>query len=193
MAQSAPAQGTLYVSNLGQTQTGSASIGSDSWLAQSFITGTNSAGYYLNSAQLLMGPASGSAGGFVVSLYSPLGNDPGSSLGSLGGSDPTAGGLFAYTTSGIMLSPSALYYVVVTAATPTAIGAYNWGATFGPSSRSGDGWIIPGNYSGSSDGSSWQSSRQYTFQMAIYATPVPEPSTFALLLVGFGVLAWRRR
>jgi hypothetical protein len=126
-AQSIIAQGTLYVSNLGQSSTGGAVIGGDAWIAQSFITGTNSGGYDLNSIQLLVGAASGSPTGFSVSIFSSLGNGaPGGSLGSLNGSDPAASSAYTYTTSGIMLSPSSSYYVVATAATPVAQGDYAW-------------------------------------------------------------------
>ncbi len=190
-------QGTLYVSNLGQTPTGSGAIGSDSWLAQSFTTGTNSGGYVLNSVQLLMDGASGNPSGFDVSIYNQSSTDPiyppMNSLGSLSGSDPSTGGLFTYTTSGVILSPSTLYYVVVTATTPLAQGAYDWSAVFGPSSISGDGWIINGDYYSSANGLSWQMSRQYTFQSAIYATPIPEPATCALFGLGGLAFLWHRR
>src|SRR5664280_720145 len=86
------AQGTLYVSNLGQTPTGSAAIGSDAWVAQTVFTGTNPGGYMLNSVHLLMNAASGTPSGFAVSIYSKTGDpyrfnipgdSPQSSLGSL--------------------------------------------------------------------------------------------------------------
>src|SRR5271155_4572171 len=95
----AEAQGSLYVSNLGQTPTGSAAIGSDSWIAQSIIAGTNADGYILNSIQLLMDPASGSPIGFNVSIYSSLSGEPYDNIGNLVGSDPSAGGIFTYTAS----------------------------------------------------------------------------------------------
>jgi hypothetical protein len=38
------AQGTTYLSNLGEPSTGSLAVGSDSWLAVSFGTGTNVGG-----------------------------------------------------------------------------------------------------------------------------------------------------
>lgn len=108
------AQGTLYLSNLGVPSGGSNAIGSDSWLAAPFLTGTNSGGYDLNSIQLLMDAASGSPSGFRVSLYSDNSSSgsPESSLGSLSGSDPASGGIFTYTTSGLSLSPSTWYYKV---------------------------------------------------------------------------------
>src|SRR6266568_9370764 len=99
----ARAQGILYVSNLGQAQTGSAAIGSNSWIAQMFITGKSSGGYVLNSVQLLMNAASQTPSGFSVSLYSKTGDphsfripgdSPQSSLGALSGPDPALGGVF---------------------------------------------------------------------------------------------------
>jgi hypothetical protein len=185
------AQATLFVSNLGQASGGNGAIGSDSWLAQSFGTGTNADGYVLNSVQLLTDVAYGSPNGFTVSLYSNSGAGPASNLGSLGGSDPSTGGVFIYTTSGIMLSASTLYFVVATAATPTVQGAYNWSAA-GESPRTSDGWIIPAGYNYSTDGLTWQLSRQYTFQMAIYATAIPEPATLALTGLGLAALSFRR-
>ncbi len=99
----AQAQGTLYVSNLSQTPTGSASIGNDARIAQSIVTGTNPGGYSLNSIQLLMDTASGSPNGFTVSIYSSLNGLPYQNLGNLVGSIPSSGGVFAYTASGLEL------------------------------------------------------------------------------------------
>ena len=81
----AQAQGTLYFSSLGQTPTGSAAIGSDSWIAQGFGTGTNTGGYILNSVQLLMDGASGGPNGFAISIYTKSGNSPQNNLGNLVG------------------------------------------------------------------------------------------------------------
>jgi hypothetical protein len=194
------AQGTLYVSNLGQTPTGSAAIGSDSWIAQQFYTGTNADGYVLNSVQLLMDAASGSPSGFTVSIYSFNNSNygPGSNLGSLSGSDPAAGGVFTYTASGLTLSPSTAYFIVQTSAMPVAQGAYVWSAANGANGTEGsDLWAIDGSYASSSDGSSWtvyDGRGEDVFQMAIYATAVPEPTTLALAGLGLACLSfWRRR
>jgi hypothetical protein len=190
----AQAQGTLYVSNLGQTPTDSAAIGSDSWIAQQFYTGTNADGYVLNSIQLLMDAASGSPSGFTVSIYSFNNSNygPGSDLGSLSGSDPSAGGIFTYTASGLTLSPSTAYFIVLTAATPVAQGAYAW--SLGQQYAGGsDQWEIFPDYESSANGSSWDShARSNTFQLAVYATAVPEPSLLGLSPLGVLLLTWRR-
>src|ERR1039458_9701712 len=92
--QNTTAQGSItYLSNLGLSTTGSSSVGSDSWLAADFFTGTNSSAYTLNSVQLAMTVGSGAPSGFTVMLYSEVGITgvfPGSSLGTLDGSlNPT--------------------------------------------------------------------------------------------------------
>ena len=48
--------------------TGTAAVGSDSSLAEFFQTGSNPGGYTLDSVQLGMSDASGSPGGFAVTL-----------------------------------------------------------------------------------------------------------------------------
>lgn len=188
------AQGTLYVSNLGQTPTGSAAIGSNLWIAQRIITGNDPGGYALNSVQLLMDGVSGSPSGFNVSLYSfnTADLEPGNSLSSLSGPDPSAGGIFTYTASGLELSPSTSYLVVVTAETPIAQGAYVWsiGGLYGVGS---DQWEIYSEYFTSPDGSSWTAyGRQGAFQLGIYATAIPEPATLALTALGLVALSFRR-
>jgi hypothetical protein len=190
------AQGTLYVSNLDQTPTGSMAVGSDSWLAQPFVTGRNVGGYDLDSIQLLMDAASGTPSDFSVSIYDANLNmfAPQNSLGSLSGSiNPSTGGIFTYTASDIMLLPSYLYFVVVTATTPIATGDYNWSAA----GSAGDlrQWGIKPDYYSSTDGLSWGYSTPNAFQMAVYATTVPEPATgalFGISLACFGFLRLRQ-
>jgi len=190
------ALGTLQVSSLGQTPVASAAIGSDSWIAQSFSVGSlNPAVYTLNAVQLLMNPASGNPAGFSVSIYdNPLSSfTPLNLLGTLTGPNPSAGGVFTYTSSGITLATGTPYFVVVTAGTPVARGAfYNWSAYQGSPTTSGT-WTINDFYASSSNGSTWTATtRQDIFQMALYTTPTPEPGTLALAGIGLACWSFRR-
>ncbi len=193
-AQLANAQSTLYLSNLVEPSVGNASIGSDSWLAESFSTGTNSRGYILNFIQLLMGTASGSPTGFTASLYGN-GSFPGHSLGSLSGStDPSAAGLFAYTTSGITLSPSTVYFIVLTAGTPVAQGSYMQKYAASYNYGSDDNWILTQYRYTSADGINWDRGGYpgNGLQFAVNATGVPEPATYVLIGLGFVCLIFCR-
>jgi hypothetical protein len=189
-----PAQGTFYLSNLGISSTGSASIGSDSWLAESFQTGTNSNGYILNSIQLLMGDASGSPDNFTVLLYGD-GSFPGHELGSFDGStSPSTGGVFTYTISSITLSSSTIYFIVLTSGTSAAEGSFmqEYAADYNYSSS--DDWILSTYRYSSVDGINW-SRGGYSgdgLQFAVNATAVPEPSSYALGTLGALLLGFHR-
>ncbi|HXC97969.1 MAG TPA: PEP-CTERM sorting domain-containing protein [Verrucomicrobiae bacterium] len=186
------AQGTLQVSNLGQTPTGSAALGSDSWIAQSFfVLANNPNTYSLDSVQLLMNPGSGQPSGFSVSIYNVSNGSPQADLGTLAGPDPVGGGVFTYAASGITLS-AGNYAVVVTASTPLVQGYYDWSAANGQTP--GNGLAIDNNYFSSTDGSSWTGHvRQNVFQMAIYATQTPEPGVIGLFALGGLFVAFQRR
>ena len=195
------AQGAItYLSNLGQTSTGNIAIGSDSWLAEPFETGTNASGYALNSVQLGMTDASGNPSGFTVMIYSAIiggGISPGSSLGTLSGSaNPATGGIYTYTDdSNIILSSQADYYIVLTAETAVANGAYDWSLTDANSYNPTDRWAAVGGVSQyfyqSSDGLSWSGNLGTYPQFAITATPIPEPSS--LILFGLSSLLFIRQ
>jgi hypothetical protein len=193
------AQGTTYISNLGQSSTNSAAVGSDSWLAMSFATGTNTGGYQLNSIGLGMANATGNPSGFTVMLYSAIfeGDEAylGSSLGALNGSlNPVVGGVFPYTpTSNLTLSPNTVFFIVLTAGTAIANGVYEWAntseapLTYNPIG----GWFAPigvvriDDYQ-SSNGSSWSVFPNFPeFAINANALPaVPEPGIYALLSLG---------
>ncbi len=199
---SARSQGMVYISNLGQTSTGGAAVASNSWLAILFGTGSDPGGYTLNSVQLLMNAASGNPSGFTVSLYSfDSDGGPVNNLGSLNGSDPIAGGIFTYTTSGITLSASTDYWIVLTAATSLSTGAYNWSGAKGGNYNSSDGWFLSGGSYFSSNGSTsnWGNSRigPGPYQIGVYATAVPEPSIETLLGLGglllLGIGRWKAK
>ena len=197
------AQGTIYLSSLSQTSTGSFSVGGDSWLSAAFETGNNTSGYALNSIQLGMTNASGNPSGFTVMLYSAIQNgefSPESSLDTLNGStNPATGGIFTYApASSLILSSDTVYFIVLTAGTAIASGAYyNWsGASIGYNPI--DGWKAPvgftrpDNYQ-SSDGLHWNVIPYPYPQFAVTATAVPEPSSEILLGLGGLFFLWHRR
>jgi hypothetical protein len=197
------AQGTLtYLSNLGQSSTGSDAVGSDSWLAIDFFTGTNAGGYVLNSVQLAMTDASGNPSGFTVMIYTDAGFGPpsgpraipGSSLGSLSGSsDPETSGIYTYTDgSNIILLPNFSYFIVLTAGTAVANGAYEWSLA-GTSSYNPSGRWATSVFDTSSSGSSWTSISSTYPQFTINATPVPEPDFLSLFGLGGLFFLWHRR
>ena len=189
------AQGTIYFSNLGATPAGSLPAAADSWLATEFDSGTNSSGYRLDSIQLGMAAASGAPGGLAAMLYTslPFGAAPypGSSVGSLTGpSNPSTAGVYIYSPAGdLLLSPRTSYFIVLTAATPVADGAYPWSYASTWSYNRIDAWNGTLCYN-STDGASWHSISSVYPLFAINATPeanVPEPNTAAVL--GLGLLA----
>jgi hypothetical protein len=202
--QATQAQGTTYLSNLGQPSTGSEDVGSDSWLAADFITGNNIGGYLLNSVQLGMTDASGHPGGFTAMICvkggAPIGAYPGSSLGILVGSaDPATAGTYTYTApSNLTLSPNADYFIALTAGTAVANGAYDWSVAGTYAYNPGGGWGVAsdegsvGIFLSSQNGSSWIPNHG-NLQFALNATPIPEPSSSWLILLGSGVFIYARR
>src|SRR5665213_666416 len=196
------AQGIVYLSNLGQPSAGSQTVGSNSWLATDFHTGTNAGGYLLNSIQLALTDGSGNPSGFRVMLYAndgnPSGAFPGSSLGSLAGSlNPLAGGVYAFTDDpNIMLSAATYYFIVLAAGTAIGNGAYNWStANVGSSSsyNPSGGWINGGPVMYSNNGLSWGSVSGAFPQYAIDATATPEPGVLSLFGLGSLGFLWQRR
>jgi MYXO-CTERM domain-containing protein len=190
----------LYVSSLSQTYTGTGAVGSDLWLAATFRTGNNSGGYALDSVQLGMADASGNPSGIAVMLYansgSPGGPTPGANLGGLSGpASPSTAGVYSYApTASLTLSPATFYFVVLTAGTAIANGAYSWGLSAYPPIASA-GWAgINGILQSPTGTSGWSQALPYQGmgQFAIYATAVPEPGVLSMAVLG-GLLFLRRR
>lgn len=181
------AQGTTFLSNVADTPIGNRSIGSDSRWGQWFTTGTNIAGYSLNSVEIKMNPATGNPSGFNLSLYSiPL---PNSLIGNLTGIEPSSSGVFSYSASGINLLPSHSYLLAASASSTLAEGSYNWSYAAEPQ-RLND-WDI-GNRYRSTDGVNWLiDDRSTSFQFAINASVIPEPSSLILLGLGGSFLFTR--
>jgi hypothetical protein len=195
--QIAAAQGTVYMSNVGQPSTGSEPAGSNSWLAAGFVTGTNASGYIINSIQLDMLDATGNPSDLTVSLYTSniAAGSPDTELGALTGSlSPTTAGVYTYTLPfNHTFHPDTFYFIVLTAGTDVADGAYEWNLSTAHSYNPSGGWINGGPFLTSSNGSSWNGVAGIYPQFAITATAVPEPSPSLLLLLGSGIFIYIRR
>jgi hypothetical protein len=189
------AQGTMtYLSNLGQPSDGSNAVGSDSWLAALFYTGANTGGYSLDSIQLGMADASGSPSALPSGILP--GPFPGSSLGTLDGSlNPTTAGIYTFTpASNLTLSPDTGYFIVLTAGTTVANGAYEWNSMNAPSYNTSDGWLGSITLSSSNGSSPWRSNLQYEYsEFAINATAIPEPNVWVLFSLSSLTFLWHRR
>jgi hypothetical protein len=198
-AQMARGQGTAYLSSLNATSTGSVAVGSDSWLAAWFGTGNSSGGYLLNSVQLSMSDYTGNPDAFTVMLYAEAapsgGVVPGSSLATLNGSaDPSGAGVYTYTAaSAPSLSANTTYFIVITSGTSVANGAFNWNESAYPPGVNQ--WGIGNGMLQSGNGTSGWSPTPYLGvpQLAIYATPAPEPGVVGLMAVGALLFRLRRK
>jgi hypothetical protein len=197
--QTVRAQGTLaYLSNVGQASSGSVTVGSDLWLAALFGTGNNAGGYTLDSIQLGMADALGNPSNFTVMLYSeiPLGAIlPGNKFGTLDGSlNPTTAGVYTFTpVLNLTLSPNTDYFIVLTAGTTVANGAYGWSYASAISYNPTGGWGSYGGIWSSGNGSTWNSPAAGNPQFAINATAIPEPGVLGLFGLGGLAFLWHRR
>ena len=167
-------QGIVCLSNLNETGAGF-SVGGGS---QSFVTGTASNGYALNSVTLLMGTMLDNASNFTVSIFNDNASLPGVSLGALNGNnDPRTAGQYTYSASYLALNQNATYWIVATcdSSSPNPLmppGGYTWQETLSQNILTGGGWSAGIGNTGFTGAA---------FQFAVNATPVPEPSTCALL------------
>jgi hypothetical protein len=195
------AQGTTYLSNLGQTENNLGTLfGSSSWVAQSFNTGTFSDGYNLASIQLSLNGAFAQNGNtFMAYLYGDNHGVPGNSLTPLDGLSPSSKAVYNYTAAGILLSPSTTYWIAVTSAQPVSTlipkNYYLWFTTASSSYTTSDDWgINMQNYvADSSDGAAWFNIQGDPFLFAVGATPAPEPASYSILGIGIFIHAIRRK
>jgi hypothetical protein len=203
------AQGMMtYLSTLDQPSAGSLAVGSDSWLALGFRAGSNANGYTLDSVQLAMANASGNPNGFTAFLYSagpsPGGlysSGPGINLGTFSGSlNPSTGGIYTFTAvSNLMLAQNMAYFIVLTAGTAVANGAYELGYTGATNDILSNGWVGYAGVWTSTNGAlpfpppRFSPTYGNLAQFALNATAIPEPGVLSLFGLGGLAFLWHRR
>lgn len=168
------AQSTTYLSNLAETGDGLIAAGSDQFLAQSFVTGTDVRGYSLDFVKLSAGTDCGTPpGNFQVYLYSDNAGQPGNNLGQLFGPNPSGFGTYTYSTNGIGLSPTTTYWIVVNSDQSkgdcSGTGFYGWDTPASNNFTATDNWSINTDAQGSGDGGASWGSLPYRFKLEINA------------------------
>jgi hypothetical protein len=166
-----------YISNVTNAVEGNVLFGANVWLAQSFQTGTTANGYVTKA--ILLGasgrPGSSVPSGIVATLYSDSGGVPGIDLGDLG--------------SNIALLPGTTYWIVLANPVSTTTAFDQWAYSSDVNYFASDNWLLGTGYVSSDSGSSWSPyNTDSSFQMGIEATPVPEPSYYALFAAGAALM-----
>lgn len=180
----------VTTSNLGSGVSWFYEVKTDNWVGQAFTTDANS--YTLDSVTLQLGTPTATGGNFSVSIFSNNSNNPGGLLETLSGSaSPDGASAYTFTSSGLTLTANNTYHVIASVTTGTA--NYSWQNT-DTTTESGP-WVFP-NYItlSTNQGGNWAQAGTQLL-MSVSATPIPEPSTYAVLCgaLALGVVAWRRR
>jgi hypothetical protein len=180
-----PVSADVVVSNLDKTPVSTAGIvnfGDAVFTSIALPFTTDSSGATLDKVTLLMGNGS-PTGSFSLSLYSNAGGGfPGSLLVNLSGDDtPIVAGQYDYIpSSSFTLEASTSYWVVAEPITGTVI----WMTTTDTSETGAPGWSLGDSFSQrqvifGNDGG-WVSATVPT-QMAVFASAIPEASSWALM------------
>ena len=190
------ANATLYASNLDTASAGFhiiGNIGSIPYsLSNEFTTGSHSGGYEVSEISIRFHDQYGNPGNLQVGIYDSNSSSPGFSIGSLFGENPVSAGIYTYSpqTSSIRLAPNSPYFLVLQ---PESVGPsfdyYYVSTTDSPNESSLENWSIADSTMASGDlGTNW-SPVTGVIQFSIEATPVPEPSMFAVL-VGLSLISF---
>jgi len=186
--------GVVVLSNLTNNSTGSDTVNYQSWTGDAFLTDGQS--WRLNSVTLDMSSGTSGAGFYFVAIYSDNMGEPGSPLETLTGNpDPYIAGQYTYTAAGagLLLNPNTKYWVVQgLSSSVSGTGSYKTKYTSN-SNETGD-WSLPASgYQGYlTPGNSWDVLDFDYRKFEITATSnaaVPEPSTWALGLLGSALVA----
>lgn len=145
--------------------------------AQGFtISGTSMT---LTSVDVLL-QAAGPLSQYFVALYSNNSGSPGSLLETLSGTNnPQTSGTYTYTSTGSLLSANTSYWILQ--GITSGGGFQYWNEENNTSPEVGS--SIGAEFSQNS-GTTWSLQASHSMQMVVNGTPVPEPSTALLLIMG---------
>ena len=138
--------GSASVSNLSQTAHHQAMPIGSTPLATAFTTGSASGGYALQSVTVDMEAPTGGSPVLVMEVRAAYGGNPGSTLTTLSGANPTTAGQYTYTCStNCALYRNATYFLVLRATNVTGTRYHEWRATTSDAETAdpaGSGWSI---------------------------------------------------
>jgi hypothetical protein len=163
------------VSNFGQTSSGSTSFNNNDWIATSFTTDNQT--YTLNSVTLSLNVPIGPETITPMIFADGSGAPTGLSLETF--SSTISSGIQTFLSTGLALAPNTTYWVATQA---TGTGVAGWFSTSSPN-QIGNWTIGDGGRRSLDGGSTWGTASPVGF-LTIDATPVPEPATAQLALLG---------
>lgn len=168
--------------------------------AQTFTTGAS--GGTLSGISVSFGTQSFSNNTFSLRLYSNGSGQPGGLIETLSGSAQPTDGVFSYASGGsTVLAPNTTYWWVASSSTNGVIFRPQYEASATLDAGTSLGWTVGDRYSGSIRNSTSlptfasAGATPFLFSVSLVGSPVPEPSSFALLggLAAFAGAALRRR
>ena len=185
------AHAEVLVSNVDVPIRGVTDLSQALWAIQSFTTDGNE--HVLTSIEVLAGAMMGNPT-LVAELRADMAGSPGSSLSTLsfagfGGGPPSLITMSSMSPSPLVLSANTTYWLALGA---TGEGGFGWAYAEG-NAQSGPGSL--GYYSYSIDtGATWGAfGTDDPYSLRVNVSPVPEPASAALLLLGLAAAAMRRR